>query len=245
MTLGVYLLGALDPVERSAFESHLSYCEICRGELVRLAPLPGLLNQITQEDFADDLPPIGAEGVGTAGAVATIQPITEPVPLQVPAPEPLSPVRETAVGNGTQVRKRYWRVASAAAAVVVLAVGAIFGWQAIRHDPITPAQGVVWTATSQDGTVHAEVRLIDHDWGTEILTKIDGLPPERDCFLQVWDHYGNRQIAGWWDTDHDPEEAIPGSVSIRRGKIDRMEFMLHAEYGDGDDPVVLTMEPAG
>ncbi|MCA1656076.1 MAG: zf-HC2 domain-containing protein, partial [Pseudonocardiaceae bacterium] len=65
VTLGVYLLGALDPAERSEFESHLSVCDICRGELVRLAPLPGLLNQITPDDFAADRPPTGAEG--TAG----------------------------------------------------------------------------------------------------------------------------------------------------------------------------------
>ncbi|MFL6118633.1 anti-sigma factor family protein, partial [Actinophytocola sp.] len=85
MTLGVYLLGALDPAERSAFESHLPYCEICRGELVRLAPLPGLLNQITPGDFADNLPPTGVEGM----VVTRVHPITEPVaiPVQALAPQ--------------------------------------------------------------------------------------------------------------------------------------------------------------
>lgn len=57
VTLGAYLLGALDPRERFEFEAHLGGCDSCRTELVRLAPLPGMLNQISLDDFADGLPP--------------------------------------------------------------------------------------------------------------------------------------------------------------------------------------------
>lgn len=57
VTLGAYLLGALDPQERFDFEAHLGGCDTCRAELVRLAPLPGMLNQISLDDFADGLPP--------------------------------------------------------------------------------------------------------------------------------------------------------------------------------------------
>jgi hypothetical protein len=240
MTLGVYLLGALDPAERFAFESHLSYCEICRGELVRLAPLPGMLNQIAPEDFADDMPPTGVEEMG--GVVVTRPPrVTEPaqIPLQLP-PEPgeLPKPRKQASRRSEPVpRKRFGRVLSAAAAVVVLAVGAVFGWQAIRHDSVTPGQeGVVWSATSADGTARAEARLIDHEWGTELQMKLEGLPPGRGCYVMVYDHYGNKQVGGWWGTDHDPDDAIPGSVWIRRSKIDRLDFMLD------DRKVALTIE---
>src|SRR3954453_2591225 len=57
VTLGAYLLGALDPQERFEFEAHLGSCDTCRAELVRLAPLPGMLNQISLDDFSDGLPP--------------------------------------------------------------------------------------------------------------------------------------------------------------------------------------------
>jgi hypothetical protein len=57
VTLGAYLLGALDPRERFEFEAHLGGCDTCRTELVRLAPLPGMLNQISLDDFSDGLPP--------------------------------------------------------------------------------------------------------------------------------------------------------------------------------------------
>jgi anti-sigma factor RsiW len=228
MTLGVYLLGALDPMERSQFESHLSHCDTCRGELVRLAPLPGLLNQITRDDFAEEGQQEGWEG--REGAVATrvplqSQPVTEPVPLPFP---PLLPVTHDAPESHVPVRKkRYWQVAAAAAVVVLLAVGGIFGWQAIR-EPVRPA-GVTWSATTQDGSAHADARLIDHEWGTEIQVKVEGLAPGQRCYLVVYDHYGKHETAGWWGTDHDPTAEIPASTSIARSKIERLEFKLDKE----------------
>jgi anti-sigma factor RsiW len=256
MTLGVYLLGALDPAERYAFESHLSYCDICRGELVRLAPLPGLLNQITPEDFADSMPPTGMEGMTVA---TRAQPVTAPVPLPFQlsepdiahAPEPKKtrprdkrrnkpPTRpgDRPTGGRRDGRppRRYWRIAATAAAVVILAVAGIFGWQATREEPAAPvAQGVTWSAA--DGTASVDARLVDHEWGTEIQSTIHGLPPGRKCYLFVYDHYGNRQVAGWWGTDHDPNEEIPASTSIMRSKIDRLVYML-----DDKETVVFTIE---
>lgn len=258
MTLGVYLLGALDPGERFAFESHLSYCEICRGELVRLAPLPGLLNQITPEDFADSLPPTGVEDMGGLTVATQALPVTAPVPipLQMPSPEagrvpsprtsktrprktPRNNTRNTKPPRSSDGRppRRYWRVAAAAAAVVILAVAGIFGWQATHEEPAQPpvATGVTWSA--EDGAASVEARLVDHEWGTEIQSKIHGLPPGRKCYLFVYDHYGNREVAGWWGTDHDPNEEIPASTSIMRSKIDRLVYML-----DDKETVVFTIE---
>ena len=230
MTLGVYLLGALDPAERSTFESHLSYCDICRVELVRLSPLPGLLNQITPEDFADDLPPTGAEGspVGTQ-----VQPITEPVPL-LPIPEP----RDTPMHPlpGSPSRRRHWRVATAAAAVIVLAVAGVFGWRALREPP--PVEGVTWS--TEVGATSVQARLIDHEWGTEILSEIHGAPPGRGCYLKVYDHYGKFEVAGWWGTDHDPDIEIPASTSFDRSKIWKLEYLL-----DDKTTVVATIQAPG
>lgn len=250
MTLGVYLLGALDPAERFAFESHLSYCEICRGELVRLAPLPGLLNQITPEDFADNMPSTEVEAFGPVST--RVQPMIEPAripvqhaPVQAPPPPKVSepprnrPPKDSAPGSRPTAR-RFWRVAAAAAAIVVLGVGAIFGWQTIRHDGATTppaAVGVVWKGASADGKVTIEARMVDHEWGTEIQSKIHGLPPGRECYLFVYDHDMYREVAGWWGTDHDPNAEIPGSTSIMRSKIDHLTYML-----DDRETVVLTIE---
>jgi hypothetical protein len=56
-SVGAYVLGALDPADRADFEDHLAGCETCKAELLRMAPLPGLLHRISVEDF-EDQPPI-------------------------------------------------------------------------------------------------------------------------------------------------------------------------------------------
>src|SRR5437764_8867914 len=43
MSLGVYVLGAADGEERARVEAHLPGCPACQAELLKLAPLPGLL----------------------------------------------------------------------------------------------------------------------------------------------------------------------------------------------------------
>jgi len=87
VTLGAYLLGALDPQERFEFEAHLGGCDTCRAELVRLAPLPGMLNQISLDDFADGLPPSPFEDTHPTAPVPGL-PLTTQVMRQETASMP-------------------------------------------------------------------------------------------------------------------------------------------------------------
>src|SRR5690349_3032012 len=114
-TLGVYLLGALEPEDRSTFESHLSGCDICRRELIRLAPLPGLLNQITPADFEDLSDPLPMpEPVFPAAELLPEDDHLDPTePAAMVAPAEPTPIRPR--------RKRYWALAAAAAVAIVLA----------------------------------------------------------------------------------------------------------------------------
>ncbi len=54
--VGVYVLGALDPPERQAFEAHLDGCAACRAELTAVAGLPGLLSR-AEAPVVDPEPP--------------------------------------------------------------------------------------------------------------------------------------------------------------------------------------------
>jgi anti-sigma-K factor RskA len=49
---GVYVLGALAPAERSAYERHLATCRECRNEVAELAVLPGLLGRLDADSAA-------------------------------------------------------------------------------------------------------------------------------------------------------------------------------------------------
>ena len=235
MTLGVYLLGALDPSERSEFESHLAYCDICRVELVRLAPLPGLLNQITQDDFADERPPTGREGTiatrvagpepadhragaDPAGDAPAMTPALPPVTDDTPRPR-ARPAGERPPGGTGRSRRpppQSWCSRSGACSAGGpsrrprrRSPRASPGAPAPRTAPRTPTPG----SSTTSGAPRSSPR-------------VQGLPPGRKCYLVVYDHYGNREVAGWWGTDHDPNVEIPASTSIQRSKISRLEFKL-------------------
>jgi len=57
MSLGVYVLGAADGAERARVEAHLPGCPACQAELMKLAPLPGLLAGVPGDMRAQPDPP--------------------------------------------------------------------------------------------------------------------------------------------------------------------------------------------
>lgn len=52
-----YVLGALSPEDRAAFEQHLRQCDDCSLSVRELAGLPGLLSQVTPDMVAVEAPP--------------------------------------------------------------------------------------------------------------------------------------------------------------------------------------------
>ncbi|MEV5542896.1 zf-HC2 domain-containing protein [Saccharopolyspora shandongensis] len=52
-----YILGALSPEDRAAFEAHLATCDSCADSVRLLAGLPGLLAQVDEHHADVELPP--------------------------------------------------------------------------------------------------------------------------------------------------------------------------------------------
>ncbi len=50
VSLGVYVLGAIDPADRALVDAHLTTCNACRDELAGLAGLPALLSRVSAEE---------------------------------------------------------------------------------------------------------------------------------------------------------------------------------------------------
>src|SRR4051812_28167682 len=64
LSLGAYVLGSLEPADRSVVEHHLADCTSCNAEVSQLAVLPGLLGRLTVEQVAAEpptAPPAGLE----------------------------------------------------------------------------------------------------------------------------------------------------------------------------------------
>lgn len=109
VNVGAYVLGALDPGERSEFKQHLPSCPACTAELTDLAGLPGLLGRL---------------GLAEAEAAG------EPTPPRV-----LSGL----MAHARRRRQRRLRVAGIAAALVIVAgVGTGVGITTAQNAPHSP-----------------------------------------------------------------------------------------------------------
>src|ERR1017187_1942319 len=119
--LGVYLLGAIGPADRSAVSSHLAGCADCREVLARLAGLPGLLGNVPTADAIR----LATEEADRAGG--------DEVPPGVTLPSLLVQVARLR-------RHRLWRrLALTAAAVVIAAGGAVAGSRVLYPPAERPA----------------------------------------------------------------------------------------------------------
>ncbi|MFD0518834.1 anti-sigma factor family protein [Paractinoplanes durhamensis] len=54
---GAYVLGALSPAERAAYERHLATCSFCREAVADISALPDLLARLDAKEFAKLLDP--------------------------------------------------------------------------------------------------------------------------------------------------------------------------------------------
>lgn len=99
---GTYVLGALSPAERSAYQRHMASCEECRAEVADLAGLPGLLGRLDE-----------ATAVGLSGGEASAAPVP---------PNLLPGVLSTARAERARNRRQYrWRTAVASVAAAACA----------------------------------------------------------------------------------------------------------------------------
>ncbi|MEV6716902.1 zf-HC2 domain-containing protein [Lentzea sp. NPDC051208] len=190
--VGAYLFGSLDLKERAAFERHLGGCDCCQAEMLRLAPLPGLLSRLTQEDVEN----------------------LDEIPACPPKPK--------------HDQRRVLIACAAVLVLLALAGGSFF----LRQTPAQPSAAPTsssrpptptWAAKDAASGVNGEVAMVSKTWGTEMWFKLGEVRPGARCKVIVFDRQGQREVGGWWGSDHAPDERIPGSTSFRVDQIERME----------------------
>ncbi|MBM0277024.1 anti-sigma factor family protein [Micromonospora tarensis] len=152
---GAYVLGALAPAERAAYERHLGTCASCREAVAEIAVLPGLLGRLDPTGLEQILPP--------------------PAPPRVPAL--LDEARRRRRRQRSTDRRRY-ALTTLAAAGLALVVGV--GTAAVLPRPVAPPPGAQGTRPGPQvsmvamrpvalaGPVHAEIGLAGSKWGTEV-----------------------------------------------------------------------------
>jgi anti-sigma-K factor RskA len=187
-SLGVYVVGAIDPAERAIVDAHLSTCQDCREELAGLAGLPALLGRVPLED---------AERLALDSAQLS--------DLEEPPAELLdSLLRRIAERR----RARRWRGVVAAAAAAVIAVGGgIGGGLLISHGqgsaphiagggPSKPPEVVL--GANPRTHVSVAVSYTQKKSGTSMKVLVAGIRSGTVCQFWVTTSSGQHLLAGSW-----------------------------------------------
>jgi len=201
--LGVYVLGAIDPAERSQVDKHVTGCRECRDELAGLAGLPALLSRVSADEVGrisrEDAEPLRADAAPPEDFVESLLSLTA----------------------ARRRRNRRWQALAAAAAVVIAAAGAVAGLRlasgpaagspsAVASTP--PASWPTARTISALSGITATVRYSKEPWGTAMDVQISGVPEGTTCQLWITDAQGVHLSAAGWTVAHGDTTAwYPGS----------------------------------
>jgi hypothetical protein len=196
LSLGAYVLGALDPIERAGVDAHLSRCPACRDELAGLAAMPGLLSRVRAEDVLE------------------------------PAPSPSPATADRLIGRLRAARRaRRRRVGAAAGAVALAAIAAgaiVLGTQDTGGNGESDNVASV-SANSASTGVTASLGLRPAPWGTAVRVRLKGVPPNTRCKLIAYSRGGRREVAGTWRATYDGTADVQAATAIPRGQLASFE----------------------
>jgi Putative zinc-finger len=225
ISLGVYVLGAIDPAERALVDAHLATCRDCRDELAGLAGLPALLARVSTEE-AIALAATDGQFPPAAGETAE------------PPRELLATVLDL---TAARRRRRRWREAGLGVAAALVIAAGVFGGLRLGSSPAPltnaaqgqaalyngPADGPMETVTGKSGDMAATVSYSPMGWGTQVAVKVSGVPVGTSCQLWAIGADGKRVLAGDWVTDSDEGKVwYPGSMGLRSEDVTAFEVTV-------------------
>jgi predicted anti-sigma-YlaC factor YlaD len=191
MLLGVYVLGAIDRIDRPLVDEHLAWCRDCRDELAGLAPLPAMLGRVSLDE---------AERIVAAGE-------GEPY-------EPSQAMLDSLLRRVSRRRTRLWRGAVAVAAAAVIAAGTAAAVTVTRGG--SGQQGGERVAVTSHST-HVVVDYAPSPWGTAMRVQVSGLKPGTACEFWVIGSSGPVEAGSWTVRSepygHNPWYAAGSSLS--------------------------------
>jgi Putative zinc-finger len=200
---GAYVLGALSPAERLAFEEHLDGCAECTRAVRELAGLPGLLGRVD------------------AGVLDGPPEDEPPSPSLLPAL--LVEVRRTR-------RRRLLTTAGLAAAAALLVAVPVTVWRSSEDAPPPPAAAQPME-TVGGAPVRAMLSLEQVTWGTRLgLTctydeeyREPGEPSEVDYALFVRARDGQVEQVGSWRAVAGKEMQLSAATSLTAEEVESVE----------------------
>jgi len=224
-----YLLGALSPADRRAYEQHLRGCPGCREALGEFVAMPGLLAHLPKED--------------ALGLLESEQRVEESAP-----PALLSHLARAADALRRRARFRIAGLVLAAAGVSAAAAVAL---PLLVGTPPAVVENTVALAAAPGVPVEASVRFVPEQWGTRIDmdcswqdagAAADGAAPAGSAsvgyVMYVTDTAGSSEPIGSWTSTPGSTMEPSLSTGLPLAEIASVEVRLQ-----GSDQVVLTGSP--
>ena len=217
---GAYVLGALAPAERAAYERHLATCSFCREAVAEIAVLPGLLGRLDPADFAKLLDPS----------------LSSPPPARTPSAPPPRPSNTPPVPAARRRKTSRVRALSSvlAAAMLALIVGA--GTAFVMSDGGTGSKPATAAATAPMSTlddsvpISAKVALTSANGGTKITLDCyyDKTSPSLKPYTIRLIAYGPddaEEQLGSWTAVPGKEFTMSGVTHFTEGSLSRLELL--------------------
>lgn len=224
LSVGPYLLGALDPETRRQLRDHLDTCQLCRDELVRLAAVPGFLAQASPR---------------------RVEPEAEP-------PSGLrARLVQQVIAEREAKRRRAQQLAVAAVTLLILlpvgvATGLRIGTSGATSDvppvvtetasPQAPDYQQMAT-TPSSGALRGEISWVAHSWGVELNLATWGARPNERLVLFAESRDGRVEQAAVWQTVPDRRIPCTGQSSILEQDMGRVVVKTEA----GEEVLVLDL----
>jgi hypothetical protein len=216
-----YVLGALGPDDRRAYEQHLTSCPACAAAVAELAGMPGLLRKLSPED---------AEALTT---------VLDDGHLRGQQHEPGLVQRLATTANKRRRRVRATAAALMVGAAAILAFGGIFIGASlapsanVAESPATnaPTGTAVMMTPVQPGTMTATLTVSSKAWGTRFdwtcnYENVNGQSSAAKTYSMVMtDTSGVETVIATWSATQKPRATeLATSSSTATSKIRRIEI---------------------
>lgn len=211
--LGVYVVGAIDPAERTLVDNHVAYCPGCRDELAALAGLPALLGRVTEDQINE---------------------------LSEPVDEPFETALAEVIAERRAERRRqliHWGRMLVAVLVPVAALTAVTIVLLSPGQPATPTPNpssrtlanaqqqpeAVLQAHDAATGVNARIGMVRKKWGTALTAELAGVPVGTSCKLVAVSKSGRQNDTASWRAAYNGWSTFAGSSMLSPEEILQFE----------------------
>jgi hypothetical protein len=218
---GAYVLGALSPAERAAYERHLATCSFCREAVADIAVLPGLLGRLDPDDFAKLLDPS----------------LFDDRPPANRTPDLVRSAQSTRRRERKKLRVRILSTSLAAAVVALVAGVGVMFWMGGSPGP-SPGPSAITTAgrpvamvpVSVNVPVSATISLTPRAGGTEVhlvcsYDKPDAGMESYTIWLKAYGPDGETDTMGSWVASPGKDFSMTGVTHFAGAGLSRLALV--------------------